>query len=43
MINLEEGKSFDVKYGWGVIGSSSRYIGTDPNDNKFIISGSQNF
>jgi len=43
MINLDAKHKFDVKYGWGVIGSSSRYIGTDTNDKKFIISGSQNF
>jgi len=43
MINQEAKNRFDVKYGYGVIGSSSRFIGTDTNDFKFIISGSQNF
>lgn len=40
MINQDPDDRSNVKYGYGVIGSSARYIGTDTDDFKFIISGS---
>lgn len=40
MINQDAKDRFNVKYGYGVIGSSARYIATDTNDQKFVNSGS---